>query len=43
MTMENYSEEDIMPYPASDKQYPNNLKYTTYESLQTGATGKATK
>jgi hypothetical protein len=33
-------EEDLMPYPTPDKQYPSNLKYTEYESLQTGAMGK---
>ena len=40
--MKNY-EEDIMPYPAKDKQYEGATKYETYESLQTGAMGKATK
>ncbi len=34
-------EEDIMPYPASDKQYPNAAKYSSYESIETGAQGKA--
>jgi len=36
-------EEDILPYPASDKQYASNTKYSSYESLQTGAMGKVTK
>ena len=36
-------EEDLMPYPSSDKQYPNNGKYSSYESIQTGAMGKAAK
>jgi len=30
-------------YPPADKQYPSNLKYETYEELQTGAQGKAAK
>lgn len=36
-------EEDIKPYPSSDKQYPNNTKYSSYDSIQTGAMGKAAK
>jgi hypothetical protein len=36
-------EEDIKPYPAPDKQYPNAAKYSSYESIQTGAMGKAAK
>ena len=36
-------EESIQPYPASDKQYPNAAKYSSYESIQTGAMGKAAK
>lgn len=36
-------EEDYKPYPSADKQYPNAGKYSTYESLQTGAKGKAAK
>ena len=36
-------EEDLMPYPASDKQYPNAAKYSSYESIQTGANGKKAK
>ncbi len=36
-------EEDLMPYPAPDKQYPNASKYSSYESVQTGAMGKAAK
>jgi hypothetical protein len=36
-------EEDIKPYPAPDKQYPNAAKYSSYESVQTGAMGKAAK
>ena len=34
-------EEDLMPYPAADKQYPNAAKYSSYESIQTGAMGKS--
>ena len=33
-------EEDLMSYPAPDKQYPNAAKYSSYESVQTGAMGK---
>jgi hypothetical protein len=36
-------EEDLMPYPSPDKQYPNAAKYSSYESIQTGAMGKAAK
>jgi hypothetical protein len=36
-------EEDIKPYPAPDKQYPSASKYSSYESIQTGAMGKAAK
>ena len=36
-------EEDLMPYPSMDKQYPNAAKYSSYESIQTGAMGKAAK
>lgn len=36
-------EEDLMTYPSSDKQYPNAAKYSSYESIQTGAMGKAAK
>jgi hypothetical protein len=36
-------EEDLMPYPSSDKQYPGAAKYSSYESIQTGAMGKAAK
>jgi hypothetical protein len=36
-------EESILPYPASDKQYPNASKYSSYDSIQTGAMGKAAK
>jgi hypothetical protein len=36
-------EEDIKPYPSSDKQYPGAAKYSSYESIQTGAMGKAVK
>jgi hypothetical protein len=36
-------EEDLMPYPSPDKQYPNASKYSSYESIQTGAPGKAAK
>lgn len=34
-------EEDYTFYPAADKQYADNRKYMTYESIQTGAKGKA--
>ena len=27
-------------YPKADRQYPNAMKYMTYESLQTGVGGK---
>jgi len=37
------SEEYIIKYPTPDKQYASNMKYETYESLQTGAMGKAAK
>ena len=36
-------EEDLMPYPAMDKQYPGAAKYSSYESIQTGAMGKSVK
>jgi len=36
-------EEDLMAYPAPDKQYQNAAKYSSYESIQTGAMGKAAK
>jgi hypothetical protein len=36
-------EEDINPYPTPDKQYPSNAKYSSYDSIQTGAMGKAAK
>ena len=36
-------EEDLKPYPSMDKQYPNAAKYSSYESIQTGAMGKAAK
>ncbi len=39
--MENYTEEDYAKYPAPDKQYEGATKYETYESIQTGAQGKA--
>jgi len=38
--MENYTEE-LEKYPTSDKQYEGASKYETYESIQTGAQGKA--
>jgi hypothetical protein len=41
--MENYSEKEITKYPTPDKQYEGAMKYETYESLQTGAMGKAAK
>jgi len=45
--MENYDKmemsEDITKYPSPDKQYEGALKYCTYESIQTGAMGKAAK
>jgi hypothetical protein len=40
--MENYAE-DITKYPTPDKQYEAAMKYCTYESIQTGAMGKAAK
>ena len=40
--MENY-EEEITKYPTPDKQYPSASKYSSYESIQTGAMGKAAK
>ncbi len=40
--MENY-EEDITKYPTPDKQYPGAAKYSSYESIQTGAMGKKAK
>ena len=36
-------EENLMAYPSSDKQYPNAAKYSSYESIQTGANGKKAK
>lgn len=36
-------EEDYTFYPAADKQYPEARRYMTYESIQTGAPGKAAK
>jgi hypothetical protein len=36
-------EEDLMPYPSLDKQYPGAAKYSSYESIQTGAMGKSAK
>jgi len=36
-------EEDIKPYPESDKNYPSASKYSSYDSIQTGAMGKAAK
>ena len=41
MAME--SEEYITKYPTPDKQYEGAKKYETYESIQTGAMGKAAK
>ena len=47
--MENYakmgmeSDEYITKYPTPDKQYAGAMKYCTYESIQTGAMGKAAK
>ena len=40
--MENYSE-DITKYPTPDKQYDGAKKFQSYESIQTGAPGKAVK
>jgi len=37
------SEEYITAYPASDKQYDGAKRYTSYESIQTGAMGKSAK
>jgi len=39
--MGHYTEEDITKYPTPDKQYEGAMKYETYESIQTGAQGKA--
>jgi hypothetical protein len=36
MELEEYFEK----YPLNMKQYPNALKYSTYESIQTAAPGK---
>lgn len=36
-------EEDYTFYPGSDKQYDDNRRYMTYESIQTGAAGKKAK
>lgn len=36
-------EEDYSFYPAADKQYAEARRYMTYESIQTGAKGKAAK
>ena len=36
-------DENISAYPPADKQYPNAAKYSSYESIQTGAMGKAAK
>ena len=45
--MENYGKmemsEDITKHPTPDKQYEGAMKYCTYESIQTGAMGKAAK
>ena len=41
--MEMESDEYITKYPTPDKQYEGAKKYETYESLQTGAMGKAAK
>ncbi len=41
--MDNYTEEDIAKYPTPDKQYAAAMKYCAYESIQTGAMGKAAK
>lgn len=35
------SEEYVEKYPTPELQYPNAAKYSTYESIQTGAMGKA--
>jgi hypothetical protein len=36
-------EQDILPYPPEDKRYPSASKYSSYDSIQTGAMGKAAK
>ena len=45
--MENYakmeSDEYITKYPTPDKQYESAMKFQSYESVQTGAMGKAAK
>ena len=38
--MPHNNEEYLEKYPPAEMQYPSNLKYTEYESIQTGATGK---
>ena len=35
--------QNMPSYPPADKQYDGASKYTTYESIQTGATGKLAK
>jgi len=35
-------EEYFEKYPTPELQYENAMKYSTYESVQTGAMGKAT-
>jgi hypothetical protein len=32
--------EEDLTYPSPDKQYPNAAKYSSYESIQTGAHGQ---
>ena len=38
--MPHNNEEYLEKYPPADKQYEGAIKYETYESIQTGATGK---
>jgi len=40
--MPHNNEEYLEKYPPADKQFPSNLKYTEYESIQTGAMGRVT-
>ena len=40
--MSNYEiENEEVIYPPADRQAPSNRKYMTYDSIQTGAVGKA--
>lgn len=43
MKIEIESDDEAVAYPPADRQAPSNRKYMTYESIQTGAPGKAAK